>query len=456
MQIEVGIVLIVIGFMIPVVGFFVYRKVRAARLKSLKGEIFDKECDFFDIEKEGKTMKIVLQNRKFLQNSQAIVQKIGLSKQITKKPKGETAILYFFEDVAKRKLKVIPNIQDISVDLHQIPSKQQLTQEKEDEVAKEQQQIIDNSDIKLELRQLEPEENENAINNQSDQHKFEDKDVGISAISANQQSNNYNHTDTNQALDLMDESANDLKIEITNMSKFNNRSNNKNNNNDRSLMINPDLSDILNNPSKTPEFQNKPVVNYYENESEDLSMLKEIMSQRSEKGNNNDISIVSRSQPKYFQPSPFKKNDISILNNSHLNDKSTDCIMSQKVDRFQQHQIITQKNQQLLQVQQQNSSNKQNLQMSIGKDDSSVDINAFDEKLQTQEKQPYFKSANKQQDRTKKLFYRQPFARPQQVYQETLQISSDEDEKMIFRQDLDESAMIAEQEMVKEMSKKIK
>jgi len=36
-----------------VVGFLIYRKVRAARLKSQKGEIFDKECDYFDVEKEG-------------------------------------------------------------------------------------------------------------------------------------------------------------------------------------------------------------------------------------------------------------------------------------------------------------------------------------------------------------------------------------------------------------------
>ena len=46
-------------------------------------------------------------------------------------------------------------------------------------------------------------------------------------------------------------------------------------------MINPDLSEILAEPGKTPDFQNKPMINYYENESEDLSMLKEIISQRS-------------------------------------------------------------------------------------------------------------------------------------------------------------------------------
>jgi len=78
---------------------------------------------------------------------------------------------------------------------------------------------------------------------------------------------------------MMDNSANDLKIEITNTSKFNQKDiRNLKPNNDRSLMINPDLSEILAEPGKTPDFQNKPVINYYENESEDLSMLKEIIS----------------------------------------------------------------------------------------------------------------------------------------------------------------------------------
>lgn len=45
-------------------------------------------------------------------------------------------------------------------------------------------------------------------------------------------------------------------------------------------------------------------------------------------------------------------------------------------------------------------------------DESSVDVNVFEEKIQNQEKQPYYKSANKQQDRTKQLFYVRNFKRP--------------------------------------------
>lgn len=80
-----------------------------------------------------------------------------------------------------------------------------------------------------------------------------------------------------------DKSANDLKIEITNISKFNH------NKNDKSLILNANLSDIM----KGPDYSNKHVVNYYEHESEDLSILKDIMSKRSNNQKMMDISQMS-------------------------------------------------------------------------------------------------------------------------------------------------------------------
>lgn len=52
---------------------------------------------------------------------------------------------------------------------------------------------------------------------------------------------------------------------------------------EKTLIINPaDLSDISMDFKKTPSFQNKLMNNYYENESEDLSMIKDIISHRSQ------------------------------------------------------------------------------------------------------------------------------------------------------------------------------
>jgi hypothetical protein len=42
------------------------------------------------------------------------------------------------------------------------------------------------------------------------------------------------------------------------------------------MEINANISDISMDFKKTPFFQNKPLIDFYENESEDLSMLNEI------------------------------------------------------------------------------------------------------------------------------------------------------------------------------------
>ena len=58
MQIEIGVPLIVVGFLTPIILFIVYRKIRANRLRKLitqgTGEIFDKECEHVGIVEEGK------------------------------------------------------------------------------------------------------------------------------------------------------------------------------------------------------------------------------------------------------------------------------------------------------------------------------------------------------------------------------------------------------------------
>lgn len=74
-------------------------------------------------------------------------------------------------------------------------------------------------------------------------------------------------------MDVENKSANDLKIENTNISKFSIKQQ------DKSLINNADLSVILNENRNVPNY--RPEVDFYENESEDLSMLKDIMSNRS-------------------------------------------------------------------------------------------------------------------------------------------------------------------------------
>jgi hypothetical protein len=43
MQIEIGVILIVLAFLVPIAIFLIVRKVRANRLNKHLGEVFDKE-----------------------------------------------------------------------------------------------------------------------------------------------------------------------------------------------------------------------------------------------------------------------------------------------------------------------------------------------------------------------------------------------------------------------------
>jgi hypothetical protein len=62
MQLEVGIALIVIGFLIPIVLFLVYRRYKRLKLeqKIKEGEIFDKECERVGIVEDGKRFQVKL------------------------------------------------------------------------------------------------------------------------------------------------------------------------------------------------------------------------------------------------------------------------------------------------------------------------------------------------------------------------------------------------------------
>lgn len=53
-------------------------------------------------------------------------------------------------------------------------------------------------------------------------------------------------------------------------------------NNDKSLTENGDISMISMNFKNTPSFSRNPMINFYENTSEDLSMLKDMASDRSQ------------------------------------------------------------------------------------------------------------------------------------------------------------------------------
>ncbi len=59
MKLEVGISLIVVCTIIPVILFFIIRRIRANRLKRLlRGEVFDKEGERLEIVEEGVAHKI--------------------------------------------------------------------------------------------------------------------------------------------------------------------------------------------------------------------------------------------------------------------------------------------------------------------------------------------------------------------------------------------------------------
>ena len=58
MQLDVGVPLIVIGFLTPIIIYLAYMKVKANRIRKLltqgTGEIFDRECERVGIVDEGK------------------------------------------------------------------------------------------------------------------------------------------------------------------------------------------------------------------------------------------------------------------------------------------------------------------------------------------------------------------------------------------------------------------
>lgn len=64
MQIEVGVPLIVIGFLTPIFIYLIYRKVKADRIRKLltqgTGEIFDKECERIGVVEEGRRIKVII------------------------------------------------------------------------------------------------------------------------------------------------------------------------------------------------------------------------------------------------------------------------------------------------------------------------------------------------------------------------------------------------------------
>lgn len=75
---------------------------------------------------------------------------------------------------------------------------------------------------------------------------------------------------------------------------------------------------------------------------------------------------------------------------------------------------------------------KDNVHLLSNGDESSVDVNAFEEKIQNQEKQPYYMPPSKQQDRTKQLFYVRNFIRPvfkDQLDSQVREISEEDDNK---------------------------
>eukprot|EP00347_Sterkiella_histriomuscorum_P017726 403348230 len=618
MQIEIGIVLIVIGFLIPVAGFFVIRKIRQRFLQN-RGEIFEKDCDsIFDVEEEGNRQKIIINNRQVSYQQQSILARMKTANLFKAKPKDQAHIIFFHENLEKRKLKnqikndqsqEVPNVQDISIDPLDGVAKNNEEEQKQS-INQEQQPNEDNKDVEskdknsldINIQKLDQNSNSNEEQSTERQNQVQKNPDQVAAILNSQRLKNNNQNNntsmlngqstirseinaiinieplvamqphrfslTNKKLDeeevklqerdldedvhysdandevgdLLNRSINELKEDRgTKISKFNQNKigqsfalnspreqihNNEHINQqrmnhnlnidfdgggDRSfLAINADLSDIMGNNSRmesqqnnngkknTPAFQ-QGVINFYEQESEDLSMLKEIISQGSNddrsnmsklynnannnKNTINDLSMISLKQP---QHSPFQKFDQSnhqtqeknILKNTHINylnnnnsgllhDKSTDCLNSKdsrhiivagsalvqsstgniqvaKQSNFLNKQLTFQ------QQQQQNDSNymknneqndflqvnsrqqRENVQMLSNGDESSIDGQIFEEKIQQQEKQPYYKPANKQQDLTKQLFYQRNFKRPvlnDQIESQIQMITDEEDEQ---------------------------
>lgn len=103
--------------------------------------------------------------------------------------------------------------------------------------------------------------------------------------------------------------------------------------NELSINLAGDISDIIADnlypqgkaQQTTPAFKNKEVINFYEGATEDMSMLRDIMSNRSV---NEDVNLLNQSQettrmnrrdmPKITPVSPLK-----LKNQSNTQDKST-------------------------------------------------------------------------------------------------------------------------------------
>jgi hypothetical protein len=106
MQLEIVITLIVVGFFIPVIAFFVVRRIRTNRRKLKRGEIFDKEGERFEIIEDGKQVRIELTH---IKSSKNLLHSINKFDSLSDSNKFE--IVLFFEDEALRKIKSLtPNI----------------------------------------------------------------------------------------------------------------------------------------------------------------------------------------------------------------------------------------------------------------------------------------------------------------------------------------------------------
>jgi hypothetical protein len=60
MQVEVVVPLIVLGFLLPLVLYLVYRRYQRLQARALltKGELFDRDPEKFDVIEEGKTIEV--------------------------------------------------------------------------------------------------------------------------------------------------------------------------------------------------------------------------------------------------------------------------------------------------------------------------------------------------------------------------------------------------------------
>ncbi len=93
--------------------------------------------------------------------------------------------------------------------------------------------------------------------------------------------------------------------------------------------MNIDISGIGESGLKVSESRSKPIVNFFENSSEDLSILRDIISERSQI-NINDISKISIKNPHVMlNQSKFSLNRFKEGESHNVADKSTDMILTQ-------------------------------------------------------------------------------------------------------------------------------